>query len=201
MPANAQTPPPLPAVPAMPPPQRSPADTQQLLEVFKLLVEMADRVSQRRQAANSFYLSVNAAIVGATAYLATLKPGWLSGSVISAAGLLVCVVWSWNITSYKTLNSAKWAVINDLERSLPAQPFHSEWSLLDPGRKGSRHTPFHRVEKLVPIIFAAVHLVQGVAGLPWSGLKLSPTTQPKIESKFSETSTANTATVRPHSGR
>lgn len=179
--------PPSPVLPPVPSPPTSPGETQQLLEIYKLLVEMADRVSQRRQAANSFYLSVNAGIVGATAYLATLKPGWLSGSVISVAGLLVCVVWSWNITSYKTLNSAKWRVINDLEESLPARPFHSEWARLAPRGDGKRHTPFHQVERLVPIIFGAVHIIQGLAGLPWSGVELDPPAQHAEPKTFGKT--------------
>jgi hypothetical protein len=141
---------------------KHPADQQQILEIFKLLVEMADRVSQRRQAANSFYLSVNTGIVGASAYLDTLRPEWANGCAISVAGLLVCVVWYWNIASYKTLNSAKWEVINDLEQSLPAQPFQSEWSRLAPGGGARKHTPFHKVERLVPVIFGVVHITQAV---------------------------------------
>lgn len=148
----------------------APSDIQQRLEVFKLLVEMADRVSQRRQAANSFYLTVNTAIVGATAYLATLHPHWLSGGVMSVAGLMVCIVWGWNILSYKTLNAAKWQVITEFEKSLAAQPFGDEWSRLDPTGRGKRHTPFHRVEILVPWIFGAVHMVQGLAAIPWATL-------------------------------
>jgi hypothetical protein len=130
--------------------------------MFKLLVEMADRVSQRRQAANSFYLSVNTGIVGATAYLGTLKPEWANGCAVSVAGFLVCVVWCRSIASYKSLNAAKWDVITDLERSLPAQPFHAEWSILAPGGGARKHTPFHKVERLVPAIFAAVHVTQAV---------------------------------------
>jgi len=131
---------------------------------------MADRVSQRRQTANSFYLTVNTAIIGATAYLSTLHPSWLSGVVLSMAGLAVCVVWGWNILSYKTLNGAKWQVITDLEQSLVARPFHDEWAKLDPLNSGARHTPFHRVEILVPWIFGAVHVAQCVGAVPWSTL-------------------------------
>src|SRR5262245_9792406 len=36
-----------------------------LLEQYKLYVEMADRISQRRGTANTFFLTVNTAIIGA----------------------------------------------------------------------------------------------------------------------------------------
>ena len=37
--------------------------TQQYLELYKLAVEMADRVSARRAAANAFFLTVNTALL------------------------------------------------------------------------------------------------------------------------------------------
>ena len=43
------------------------ADPAQLLEQYKLYVEMADRISQRRGAANTFFLTFNTAVVGALA--------------------------------------------------------------------------------------------------------------------------------------
>ncbi|RDD97660.1 hypothetical protein DTW92_07525 [Paracoccus pantotrophus] len=47
-------------------PECAPRD-KEVLEIYKMLVEMADRVSQRRQSANSFYLTVNTAIIGGAA--------------------------------------------------------------------------------------------------------------------------------------
>ena len=34
------------------------------LEIYKLYVQMADNISARRQSANSFFLTVNTAIIG-----------------------------------------------------------------------------------------------------------------------------------------
>ena len=36
-----------------------------VLEIYKLYVQSADNISARRQSANSFFLSVNTAIIGA----------------------------------------------------------------------------------------------------------------------------------------
>src|SRR3989442_10768421 len=43
------------------------------LEQYKLYVEMADRISARRQTANEFFLSVNTAIVALLGYLRTVQ--------------------------------------------------------------------------------------------------------------------------------
>lgn len=128
---------------------------------------MADRVSQRRQTANSFYLSVNTLLVGGSAYLGTLEPSTRSMLVITIAGVAICALWFQNIQSYKTLNDAKFGVINDIETRLAEQPFHDEWKLLDPDMDGIRHKPFHKVEGVVPWVFALVYLTQALALVPW----------------------------------
>jgi hypothetical protein len=137
--------------------------------MFKLLVEMADRVSQRRQANNNFYLSVNTAIVGASAYLTASLGARHPAIVISIAGIIICIAWAWSIQSYKTLNGAKFAVIQDLEKLLPYQPFTDEWQHLTGGAR-SRHTPFHKVEVAVPWVFGIVHTAQLLAQIPWRTL-------------------------------
>ena len=134
------------------------------LELYKLLVEMADRVSERRQAANSFYLTINTLLVGGSAYLSaiSIKTTWL----VAVAGVLVCVYWSRSILSYKTLNKAKFGVIHDIEKQLIAQPFTDEWSLLDPDGDGKKHNDFYSTEKLVPRIFIGLYLVQALSTVP-----------------------------------
>lgn len=128
---------------------------------------MADRVSQRRQAANSFYLSVNTLLIGGSAYLGTLQPGAWNVIVISVAGLAISFLWIMNIISYKTLNGAKFEVITDLEKRLPIQPFADEWTRLDPDGDGKRHRPFHKVEVIVPWVFIAVYITQALTTVPW----------------------------------
>lgn len=137
------------------------------LEIYKLLVEMADRVSQRRQAANSFYLSVNTLLVGGSAYLGTLQPAVWNVIVISVAGLAISALWIMNIVSYKTLNSAKFDVIHEVEKGLAIQPYADEWARLDPDGDGKRHRPFHKVEGVVPWVFIVVYVAQALAIVPW----------------------------------
>lgn len=141
---------------------------EEILEIYKLLVEMADRVSQRRQSANSFYLTVNTAIIGATAYVSRDTEGpntW----AISLAGVAICILWIRAVLSYKSLNSAKFKVITDLEGRLPVAAYKDEWEFLK-GANGKRHTPFHKTEVLVPFVFISVHSVQFATKLPWEGI-------------------------------
>lgn len=152
----------------MPPidPDKSSPD-KDLVEIYKLLVEMADRVSERRQSANSFYLSVNTAIIGGAAYLSQSAFGELGTLAVSAAGIAICFLWVRSVVSYKSLNAAKFEVITALEDRLPVSPFKDEWAILDVDGDGKRHKPFHKTEVLVPVVFMAVHAAQLLAQVPW----------------------------------
>jgi hypothetical protein len=144
------------------------------LEIYKLLVEMADRVSQRRQAANNFYLSVNTLLVGGSAFLGrTSLEGW-NIILIAVAGAAISFLWIRSIKSYASLNDAKFGVINELENSLAVQPFHDEWRRLHPPKdeqsgeaKRKRHRPFHEVEVWIPWVFISLYGIQIIINVPW----------------------------------
>lgn len=153
------------------PEQLDAGDLSTIVSVYKMLVEMADKVSQRRQNANNFYLSVNSALVGASAYISTLAqktPAPLAA--ISIAGALVSILWMRNIQSYKDLNEGKFAVINEIEKVLPIAPYSAEWEYLERGTNSKRYRPFHTVEVLVPLVFLGVHMVQLARNIPWAAL-------------------------------
>ena len=143
------------------------ADRAERLELYKTMVEMADRISQRRQAANSFYLSINTLLIGGSALTGTFATSLKQAVLISVVGLLVCKYWNRSILSYKTLNTAKFGVINDIETRLIEQPFTKEWSALDPDGDGKKHNSFYETEKLVPRLFVGLYLFQIALAVPW----------------------------------
>ncbi|MQS39729.1 RipA family octameric membrane protein [Streptomyces katsurahamanus] len=135
-----------------------------VLEQYKLCVEMADRVSSRRNLTNTFFLTLNTAVV---ATLAAVFPGevrqprpvWvvLSGLLIL---LTQCLVWWVMMRSYRQLNAAKYAVIGALERRLPAFAYSDgEWGALGEGRDWRRYVPLTYVEQWVPLTFGTAYVV------------------------------------------
>lgn len=144
-----------------------PSQDKDVLDIYKILVEMADRVSQRRQSANSFYLTVNTAIIGGAAYLSQSEFGHVGSLAVSAAGIAICFLWVRAVVSYKSLNAAKFEVITALEERLPVSPYKDEWAILDVDGDGKKHKPFHKTEMLVPIVFGLVHGAQFLAQVPW----------------------------------
>jgi predicted homoserine dehydrogenase-like protein len=147
----------------------TPDEQKSVVDIYKMLVDMADKVSQRRQSANNFFLSVNTALIGASAYISTLpqsNPGRIFA--IAIAGILVSVAWIRNINSYKDLNDGKFAVITAIEKELPISAYRAEWYYLERGTNSKRYRPFHSVEIWVPLTFFAVHLFQVVSNIPWA---------------------------------
>ncbi|MFF4209156.1 hypothetical protein ACFYZE_07305 [Streptomyces sp. NPDC001796] len=138
-----------------------------ILEQYKLCVEMADRVSARRNLANTFFLSVNTAAVAAVAALASHGLSTLSRWGI-AAGLVIllaqCAAWWAMVRSYRQLNAAKYRVIGMLEERLPAFAYsRAEWVMLGEGRDWRRYLPLSHIEQWVPAIFALSYVLGSAA--------------------------------------
>lgn len=139
-------------------------------ELYKLAVEMADRVSARRGLANSFFLTANTGVV------ALLAGGAVRWS-LAVAGILVSVVWWALLKSYRDLNTAKFEIILAMEERLPVRVYGDEWDRLrrETVRFGLRrhelrawvaqYRELGRVERTVPWIFALIYVAEIVRDL------------------------------------
>lgn len=136
---------------------------EHLLEQYKIYVEMADRISARRNLANTFFLTINTLILSATGFIFEkihlIEPRWLV--IFPFIGIiLICVVWIWLITSYRNLNSAKYEVIGDMETQLPASPYgNAEWVKLGSGKDFRKYLPLTTIEIYIPILFSLTYLI------------------------------------------
>lgn len=129
------------------------------LEIYKLYVEMADRISARRQSANSWMLAVNTAIVAAAGYvrLAPEQAPLLFYLLVSIAGMVICYMWYRLIRSYRGMNTGKFAVIHEIEQTLPLAVYDEEWRALGEGKDPTKYLPFTVVEARIPWVFFALH--------------------------------------------
>jgi hypothetical protein len=129
------------------------------LDLYKLAVEMADRVSARRAVANSFFLAVNSGLV---ALVGGAGLPWYVG----VAGVVFAVAWWALLRSYRRLNAAKFQVIKRIEERLPVRIFTDEWELLRPAdgtprhgwRAVARYRELGAIERIVPWVFAAINV-------------------------------------------
>lgn len=164
-PAAPQTPPSAPV--ASPPPPTPPTPTQRIQvdgwDEYKMFVEDTQRLSDRRQAANNIYLSVNSLLLGAVALLVQL--GGLSQPVflpivilIAIAGFFICGDWLRLLLSYRQLLNVRFGVLKEREKRFDGSftMYHiedREMGYSDP-QQG-----FWRIEINLPTVFRFVYAV------------------------------------------
>jgi hypothetical protein len=137
-----------------------------LLEQYKLYVEMADRISQRRSTANSYFLTVNSAIFGFVGYLTSKESTeylWL----LAFAGGTLTLLWFSIVAAYRNLNTAKWNVVHEIEKRLPISPYDAEWEAVERGKNSRLYRPISHIEGMVPWVFFLLHLVVFAQTFPW----------------------------------
>jgi hypothetical protein len=136
-----------------------------LLEQYKLYVELMDRNSSRRQSVNTFFVSINTALIAFTGFAVEYikQCGFKSvpypwSFVIPIVGLILCYIWYRVIRSYKDLNTGKFVIIHSLESRLPAAMFNAEWTALGEGHDPKKYLPFTHIEIWVPGVFGLLYL-------------------------------------------
>ena len=126
------------------------------LDIYKLAVEMADRVSARRAVASSYFLTAQGALVVLIG--ATSTANW----AYALPGIVLAATWWLLLRSYRILNGAKFKVIQTMEERLPAAPLKDEWVELqsrDGGRWRGRYFELGLLERVVPAVFGIIFLV------------------------------------------
>lgn len=149
-----------------------------LVAVYELYVEMADRISQRRDRANLFFLTTNTGLVGLLGYLQGNTPAagrYLAYIPIALAGVALSFLWYRIIRSYRDLNSAKFKVVHEIEHRLPLRPYDAEWEMVGRGTRPDLYLPFTHVEIVVPWVFMALHVMSALLSLAQSAGALTPT--------------------------
>ena len=136
---------------------------RELLEIYKLHTELADRVSQRRAGANRLYVTLLTGILILLAaffrYGAGTVPTWVGWSVFGIVGMLLSASWFIVIRSYRQLNSGKFPVLLELEKKLSYPFFTREWELLEEGKNVNRYWKLTVVETFLPVGFFVLFLL------------------------------------------
>ena len=147
-----------------------------LFEQYRLYVEMADRVSQRRDQSNRLYVTLLAAIAAILVVVVRTAPS-SNGEVLpslpvvflasSAIGSVLSVVWCINVWSYRILNSAKFRVINELEKKMPFDGYSREWQIVKSRNRFERNLQLTKVEQVASIAVLCVFIALGIYSAFW----------------------------------
>ena len=84
---------------------------EELLEIYKLHAELADRVSQRREGANRLFVTLLTGLMAAGVAMVTMEsstePDRIIFWLVGAVGLCLSASWYVIIRSYRQLNTGK----------------------------------------------------------------------------------------------
>jgi hypothetical protein len=146
---------------------------------YRLALDQVDKLTQRRQSITATYLSVNAALTAAIAFLfkdANLPTVTAQISVLALlfAGAVACSLWRRLIKHYSALTGWWYEQIRSLENRLSesSKLFTKEYQDLYfkvKGKKDTRITPY---EIALTWLFTAIYIISSLAILVMIILKL-----------------------------
>ncbi|MBQ7390892.1 MAG: toll/interleukin-1 receptor domain-containing protein [Clostridia bacterium] len=155
---------------------KDPKREADLIEQYKAYLATSEDVLTRRQNTSNFYTTLNTSILTLALTIAGLIFGLpsignslLIASVItlavSAIGVLLNLNWLSLLESYGRLNGAKIRVISEIEKSLPANIYNTEWKVMSEKLCGEKYVSFTSIEKRIPAFFTILFGLLFVASI------------------------------------
>lgn len=135
---------------------------KQLFDQYKMYQQTSETLVARRQSVNSFYISVNAALVtflGAVAGFVNMPTKLIVLSAVAIAGFIIDISWLKILDAYGTLNSSKMKVINLIEQQLPLKLYDAEWEIMSDKLNSKKYVSFTDSEKRIPKIFSVLYIL------------------------------------------
>lgn len=150
-------------------PPKDNAEAQQALDLYKMMVESSEGLVSRRQGVNTFFLTINGALLTASGIIVQSSDaerlGGVGVAVLAGAGAILCLAWRSLIISFGQLNRGKFQVINTIERYLKAAIYAAEWEALGRGENPRVYRSFTSREIWVPNALLALYILAAVAAV------------------------------------
>ena len=134
----------------------------ELIDQYKMFQKSSEDLVARRQSVNSFYISVNSALVALTGIVIGLIDMPAKALVVffmCISGAILDVSWIHILDAYGTLNAAKMKVIRLIEENLPVTLYDVEWQVMSDKLNNKKYVSFTNSEKRIPKIFLIVYVL------------------------------------------
>ena len=131
---------------------------------YKMFLELVINLAERRQVTTATYLSVNAALIGALAFLFKegALPDWQQQAavlVLFCAGIFACDLWRRLLKQYETLLGWWYGRLHALEAEMPGCSglLKQEYDDLYAGQKGRPRLGLTRYQTRLTWLFTAAY--------------------------------------------
>lgn len=105
-----------------------------LLEQYKIMVGSTEKVTEQRQKANAFFLTIVTTLISISILIGKAFEFTFIAMVffilLTILNLVIINFWGTMIESYRKLNKGKFVLIFELEQKLKANLFEREWEIL-----------------------------------------------------------------------
>lgn len=133
-----------------------------MLQQYKVYIENKEKFVDRSFTTNKFYLLLVLVLI-VTMFLTkeySFVFGLSSTMIFSAVGMLICTFWWINIDSYNFLIKIKLSkVIEEIEKSLPVQPYSQEFLAIKEYKKNKREFMFADMQKVLATLMLLLFFV------------------------------------------
>lgn len=151
-------------------PPKGEEQTRQALDLYKIMVQSSEGLVSRRQAVNTFFLTMNGALLTASGLIVQNSGGdklssGLAIAVLAVAGSILCAAWRSLIMSFGQLNRGKFQVINAIERYLTTAIYAAEWEALGRGENPNVYRSFTSREIWAPNALLMLHVLTAAIAL------------------------------------
>lgn len=124
-------------------------DKHIMFEQYKVLIDSAEKNSDRRISQNNIYLTLNLAFLS---FLTITEIKIWFFILMSIIGLLISLIWYLTIDNYSKRNKVKFEIINNFEEHFH-ELYKEEWKRVE------LLTPLTKYEKNISIIFALIYVL------------------------------------------
>lgn len=142
-------------------------EKDRLLEIYKLHVNVANDISNRRVSVNRHFTFVISGLVVAFVALLNIEEGsagkqlmenlqyFVEGCIIAVGGvgMVISVIWWLSVNTYLNANSVRYTAMKELEARLEFQFMGRAWELMGPSYKTKSYKDVAIVELILPIAF------------------------------------------------
>ncbi len=137
---------------------------QLLLSQYRIMVETSEKLMERRLTTTNLYITICSMILAFSSASLVFQNIILSCIIFIMCGIIICAVcynWMKLLGSYDLNNAGKFAVLNAIEKNLPADMFDSEYRY----NTSNGIKSFSAREKRLPVIFLTAGSVLVLIGI------------------------------------
>jgi hypothetical protein len=134
--------------------------SEPFVEQYKLFLDSIDKVTEKRQNANSYFLTINTGVCSLVGYFLSKDVANQIKSlfwILPIAGILLSYFWHRLVKSYRQLNTAKFLILHLIEEKMPLSPSKAEWLALGEGKDKKLYTPLTDLESWIPKLFIVMY--------------------------------------------